>query len=299
MKIGDVLQLRRPSFSFEFFPPRTDEGVASLLETIRSLRVLNPAFVSVTYGAGGSTRARTFEVARRIKSELEIEVLAHVTCVGATREELRDTFAGLAEAGIENVMALRGDPPKGEARFQATAGGFRYASEMIEMLAREFDFAIGGAAYPEVHPEAESADADLEVAKLKVRAGASFLTTQMFFDNEAYFRFVARAQAAGIDVPIVPGIMPITSYEQIARIAKMSPGTTLPQPFRDELEARADEPDAIEDLGVAYCALQCAELLSRGVPGIHFYTLNKSPATRAVVSALLASRTSNALLATP
>jgi len=299
MKIGEVLKVRRPSFSFEFFPPKTDAGVETLLETIRGLRILNPSFVSVTYGAGGSTRARTFEVARRIKSELGIEVLAHVTCVGSTRDELRATFRDLRAAGIEHVMALRGDPPKGEARFQPAPGGFRYASELMEMLSGEFEFEIGGAVYPEVHPEAESPQSDLAAALRKVRAGASFLTTLMFYDNEAYFSFVARARAAGIDVPIVPGIMPITSYEQIARIGTMSPGTRIPPTLLAELEVRAEEPDAIGDLGVAYCALQCAELLSRGVPGIHFYTLNKSPATRAVVSALLASRTSNALLATP
>ncbi len=296
MKVGEVLRVGRPCFSFEFFPPKTDAGVETLLETIRSLRILNPAFVSVTYGAGGSTRARTFEVARRIKSELEIEVLAHVTCVGSTREELRGIFRDFREAGIENVMALRGDPPKGEARFEVTPGGLRYASELIEMLASEFEFDIGGAAYPEVHPEAESAQSDLDAARRKVRAGATFLTTQMFFDNEAYFSFVQRARAAGIEVPIVAGLMPITNYDQIARFTKMC-GTRIPQTLLAELEARSEEPDAVEALGVAYCALQCVELLSRGVPGIHFYTLNKSPATRAVVSALIASRTSNALLA--
>jgi methylenetetrahydrofolate reductase (NADPH) len=296
MKIGQTLRMGRPSFSFEFFPPKTDAGVETLLETVRSLRILNPSFVSVTYGAGGSTRARTFEVARRIKAELEIEVLAHVTCVGSTRDELRTIFRDFRDAGIENVMALRGDPPKGAERFEATPGGLRYASELIAMLASEFEFEIGGAVYPEVHPEAESAETDLAAAQRKVDAGATFLTTQMFFDNDAYFGFVKRARAAGIDVPIVPGLMPITSYEQIAHITKMC-GTRIPQALLSELESRSGEPQAVSDLGVAYCALQCAELLSRGVPGIHFYTLNKSPATRAVVSALIASRTSNALLA--
>jgi methylenetetrahydrofolate reductase (NADPH) len=298
MKIGEVfLRARKPFFSFEFFPPKSDAGVEKLLETARGLRVLDPAFVSVTYGAGGSNRARTFEVARRIKSELGIEVLAHVTCVGNTRDELRAIFNDLAAAGIENVMALRGDPPRGEARFETTPGGFSYASDLIEMLTREFDFGIGGAAYPEIHPEAESPQSDLEAAKRKVAAGAHFLTTQMFFDNESYFGFVERARDAGITVPIVPGIMPITSYEQIAIIRRCGAG--IPQPLLAELEVRAGEPEAVANLGVAYCALQCAELLARGVPGIHFYTLNQSPATRAVVSALIAARTSNALLAVP
>jgi methylenetetrahydrofolate reductase (NADPH) len=289
MKIGEVLQFRRPSFSFEFFPPKTDDGIATLLETVKALRILNPAYVSVTYGAGGSTRARTLEVAKRIKNELEIEVLAHVTCVGSTRDELRATFRDLQAAGIENVLALRGDPPKGATDFTPTEGGFAYASELVDMLAAEFPFAIGGAAYPEKHPEASSAADDLAAALRKVRAGATFLVTQLFFDNDVYFAFVKRAREAGIDVPIVPGIMPITNYDQIARMTKMC-GASMPQQLLAELEARADEPEAVAEFGVAYCTLQCSDLLARGAPGIHFYTLNKSPATRAVVSALLAAR---------
>jgi methylenetetrahydrofolate reductase (NADPH) len=289
VRIDRSLERKGPRFSFEFFPPKTDDGVVALLETARTLRALEPAFVSVTYGAGGSTRARTIDVAKRMKHELELEVMAHVTCVGHTRDELRAVFDEIGASGIENVLALRGDPPRGTDTFVPTEGGFRYASELIEMVRGEFDFAVGAAAYPETHPEAPSAEDDLRNAARKVDAGARFLITQLFFDNDRYFRFVDRARSAGIDVPIVPGIMPITNYEQIARMTKMC-GATIPQPLLLELERRIDDPQAVTDLGVAYCALQCADLLARGVPGIHFYTLNRSTATRAVVSALAAAR---------
>jgi len=290
MKIHELLQRRRPCISFEFFPPKTDEGVENLLRTVRSLRILNPGFVSVTYGAGGSSRARTLEVVKRIKGELEIEPMAHVTCVGHTRGELTALFTELAESGIENIMALRGDPPKGQERFTATDGGFRYAADLIGMLAAEFDFGIGAAGYPEKHQEAASFESDVANAARKVEAGAKFLVTQLFFDNDAYFAYVERLRAAGVDVPVLPGIMPITNYDAIAGMTKMS-GARLPQRLLAELEARHDEPEAVANLGIAYTALQCQDLLARGAPGLHFYTLNKSPATRAVVSALIATRT--------
>jgi methylenetetrahydrofolate reductase (NADPH) len=269
MRIGELLRSRRPCISFEFFPPKTEAGVENLMETVRSLRILNPGFVSVTYGAGGSSRARTLEVVKRIKSELEIEPMAHVTCVGSTRDELRALLRELQRAGIENIMALRGDAP-------------------ITMLAAEFPFSIGAGAYPEKHPEALDVAADTRVAALKVAAGAEFLVTQFFFNNDDYFAYVERLRGAGIDVPVIPGIMPITSYASIATMTKMN-GGTVPQRLLAELEARSDQPEAVAELGVAFMALQCRELLSRGAPGLHFYTLNKSPATRAVVSALLAA----------
>ncbi len=288
MRISDLLDAKRPSFSFEFFPPRDDAGVESLFATIESLRVHRPAYVSITYGAGGSTRARTIELAKRIKRESGLEVLAHVTCVGSTAADLRATFRELEEGGIENVLALRGDPPRGSATFERTEGGFAYSTDLIALLAREFSFCIGGAAYPEKHPEAASLEDDLAVARRKQDAGAAFLVTQLFFDNAAYAGFVARARAAGISIPIVPGIMPITNYQQIERFVAMC-GATIPAPLRAELDARRNEPDAVAEFGVAYATLQCAGLLAQGAPGIHFYTLNKSPSTRAVVSALLAS----------
>lgn len=288
MRIGELLHSRRPCISFEFFPPKTDAGVANLMETVRSLRILNPGFVSVTYGAGGSSRARTLEVVKRIKGELEIEPMAHVTCVGSTRDELRSLLRELEAAGIENIMALRGDAPKGADRFTATEGGFRYATDLIAMLAEEFSFSIGAGAYPEKHPEAQNLQSDIRVAALKVAVGAEFLVTQFFFNNDDYFAYVDELRNAGVSVPVIPGIMPITSYGSIATMMKMN-GGRIPQRLLAELEARSDEPEAVVELGVAFMALQCRELLSRGAPGLHFYTLNKSPATRAVVSALLAA----------
>jgi methylenetetrahydrofolate reductase (NADPH) len=288
MRISERLRSRAPFFSFEFFPPKTDAGVASLMDALATLRALDPAYVSVTYGAGGSTRDRTIEIAKRIKHEVGLEVLAHVTCAGSTADELRALLRDLEAAGIENVLALRGDPPKGSAAFVPVDGGFRYASDLVAMLEREYDFCIAGACYPEKHPEAASLHDDLDAIERKVNAGARLLITQLFFDNARYFEFVARVRARGITVPVIPGIMPITNYDQIERFTAMC-GATIPRGLRNELDARRNEPEAVAELGVAYATLQTAELLDKGAPGIHFYTLNKSPATRAVVSALYAS----------
>ncbi len=288
MKIGEILANRRPCISFEFFPPKTDDGVENLMRTVKSLRILNPGFVSVTYGAGGSSRARSLEVVKRIKEELEIEPMAHLTCVGSTRDQMRVVLRELAAAGIENIMALRGDPPQGEQRWRSVEGGFQYASELIAMLANEFEFSVGAGGYPEKHPEADDAAADVRVARAKIEAGANFLVTQFFFENEAYFQYVGRLRAAGVGVPVLPGVMPITSYAAVARMLKMN-GGSMPQRLLAELEARVDEPEAVAELGVAFTALQCRELLAGGAPGLHFYTLNRSTATRAVVSALIAS----------
>ena len=289
VRISDLVAASRPAFSFEFFPPKDEAGVAALLRTVETLRPLAPAFVSVTYGAGGSARVRTIEVTKAIKRDLGIEAMAHVTCVGATVDELRAVLDDVTRAGIENVLALRGDPPRGEATFVPTDGGFAHASDLVHLIRDEYAFCVGGACYPETHPEAADAAADLRALALKVDAGAQFLITQLFFDNEAYFGFVSRARRAGVDVPIIPGIMPITNREQIERFTRDC-GATIPPRLRVEMHARRDEPEAIVDLGVAYATLQCVALLERGAPAIHFYTLNKSPATRAVVSALLAAR---------
>jgi methylenetetrahydrofolate reductase (NADPH) len=289
LRITERLRSRTPFFSFEFFPPKTDAGVDALMSALSTLKGLDPAYVSVTYGAGGSTRNRSVEIAKRIKGEVGLEVLAHVTCSGSTLDELRTLFRELEASGIQNVLALRGDPPRGAATFEAVTGGFAHASDLVGLLEREFDFCIGGACYPEKHPEALSLHDDLEALERKVNAGARFLITQLFFDNAHYFEFVARARARGITVPIVPGIMPITNYDQIARFTAMC-GATIPAGLRAELDLRRDEPEAVSELGVAYATLQCVELLENGAPGVHFYTLNKSPATRAVVSALHASR---------
>ena len=285
MKISELLGNGRPSFSFEFFPPKNDEGWNALWQTVERLRPFDPTFVSVTYGAGGSTRARTIDLAKRIKNELGVEVLAHVTCVGNSRDELRRVFDELADGGIENVLALRGDPPRGATSFTPAADGFVYANELIEFLAAGYDFCIGAAAYPETHVDAASAARDLAHLARKVTAGASFLITQVFFDNERYGDFVRAAREAGVDVPVIPGIMPITGYEQIQRFTAMC-GASIPSPLMSELQARANDPDAVCELGVAFAALQSAQLLERHAPGLHFYTLNRSPATRAVLSAL-------------
>jgi methylenetetrahydrofolate reductase (NADPH) len=288
MKIRNRLNPSNPCFSFEFFPPKTDEGTANLLKTLEDLVPLEPGFVSVTYGAGGSTRDRTVELVTRIKQTTGIEAMAHLTCVGHSREELRELLQRLAAAKIDNVLPLRGDPPKGQTSFVATEGGFRYASELVQFIREEdFNFCLGGACYPEGHPETASRDDDLRYLKAKVDAGLDFLITQLFFDNAFYFDFVERARRAGINVPIVPGIMPITNYEQVHRFTRMC-GATVPMRLGLQLERVKDQPEAVVQLGVAHATVQCMELLARGVPGIHFYTLNKSPATRMIVGALRA-----------
>jgi methylenetetrahydrofolate reductase (NADPH) len=288
MKIRNRLNPSNPCFSFEFFPPKTDEGTANLLKTLEDLAPLEPGFVSVTYGAGGSTRDRTVELVTRIKQATGIEAMAHLTCVGHSREELRELLQRLAAAKIDNVLPLRGDPPKGQTSFVPTVGGFRYASELVQFIREEdFNFCLGGACYPEGHVETASRDDDLRHLKAKVDAGLDFLITQLFFDNAFYFDFVERARRAGINVPIVPGIMPITNYEQVHRFTRMC-GATVPMRLGLQLERIKDQPEAVVQLGVAHATVQCMELLARGVPGIHFYTLNKSPATRMIVGALRA-----------
>jgi methylenetetrahydrofolate reductase (NADPH) len=274
-----------PVFSFEFFPPKTDDGERSLRETLEDLRAFEPHFVSVTYGAGGSTRNRTLEVTKWLGQELGIEAMAHLSCVGCTHEELCEILDGIAAAGIENVLALRGDPPRGETEWRPHPGGLRYSTELAALITSRYPFSVGAACFPEVHPEAPDLAHDLHFLKEKVRSGVSFLITQLFFDNELYFRFVEEARSAGIGVPIIPGIMPITDVSQIKTITGMC-GASIPEALLEALEWRVADPSAVLQLGVSYATLQCAELLARGAPGIHFYTLNRSPATRAILSAL-------------
>ena len=286
MRIDELLDRRDgPSFSFEFFPPKTPQGEQNLYDALRELKALQPSYVSVTYGAGGTTRTKTIEIVSRIKRDFGLEAMAHFTCVNATTEELRTTLDELRAAGVENVLALRGDPPQGQDRWTKTEGGLEFSRELIEVLANDYDFAIGAAAFPETHIHATSPEDDLRYLKEKVDAGAKFLITQLFFDNRHYFDFVERAQAAGIDVPILAGVMPITNIDGIKRMTELS-AAELPADLERELEARRDDPEAVAELGVAYATLQCAELLANGCPGIHFYTLNRSPATRAILSAL-------------
>jgi methylenetetrahydrofolate reductase (NADPH) len=295
VKITDILRFAReraePVFSFEFFPPKSDEGLKVLIQTVEALRPLAPAYVSVTYGAGGSTRATTVELVKRLKRESEIEPLAHVTCVGASRDEIAAVLDEFAEAGVRNVLALRGDPPRGQGAFQPHPQGFRHASELVAFVRgqpRRWDFCLGAAAYPEGHPETRDLAQDLRHLRIKVDAGTDFLVTQLFFENRAYDRFVERAQAAGITVPVIPGIMPFTNVEQVERFTAMC-GASIPPRLHAAMEVRRTDPDSARELGVAYASLQCQDLLRRGAPGIHFYTLNRSPSTRAIVAALRAS----------
>lgn len=289
MRIADALASIFPCFSFEFFAPKNDEGMVQLMDTIGRLSQLGPTYVSVTYGAGGSSRERTIELVTRFKSELGVEAMAHLTCVGASRAEMCEKLDRLADAGIENVLALRGDPPRGETEFKPAPDGFRYATELTAFIKERYPFSIGGACYPETHQEAPSFEEDLGHLVEKVNAGAEFLITQMFFDNAHYFRFVEKARAAGISVPIIPGLMPITNVDQIPRFAQLS-GARIPDALTRELEKRRDNPVAVMELGVAYATLQVEELLRGGAPGVHFYTLNRSPATSAILAAIQVAR---------
>jgi methylenetetrahydrofolate reductase (NADPH) len=289
MRIHEIIAREGPVFSFEFFPPKTPAGERNLYAALGELRALEPAFVSVTYGAGGSTRQRTIEIVKSIRERYGLEAMAHFTCVGATVEELRETLEEMRAAGIHNVLALRGDPPAGQQQWTMTEGGLEYSRELVELITREYPFAIGAACFPETHVHAASAEEDLAHLVEKVDAGVDFLITNLFFDNDCYFDFVRRARAAGIGVPIVPGIMPITKAGQIERMAKLT-GASITEPLRRELQARGEDEEAVAEFGVAYATLQCAELLAAGAPGIHFYTLNRSPATRAILSALKLAR---------
>jgi methylenetetrahydrofolate reductase (NADPH) len=286
MLIRDRLATGKPSISFEFFPPKSDEARAQLERTIAELGALEPAFVSVTYGAGGSTREKTLEIVSRIRLQTGIEAMAHLTCVGATREEIGAVTDRLTAAGITNILALRGDPPKGETTFTAAAGGFSYASELVAFIRERHgaSLSVGGAAYPEKHVECADPASDLKNLKHKVDAGVDFLITQLFFDNRRYWEFCGQAREAGIGVPILPGIMPITSAAQADRWVAC--GASLPRPLAAELDRRRTDPQAVMQLGVAHATAQCIDLLRGGAPGIHFYTLNRSTAAKDVFSEL-------------
>jgi methylenetetrahydrofolate reductase (NADPH) len=288
MRIADIIESRLPVFSFEFFPPRTEEGQRTLGLALGQLQDDRPDFVSMTYGAGGSTRNATVELTKWIKNDLGIEAMAHLSCVGEPTERLVELLGEIQAAGVENVLALRGDPPRGETQWKPHPGGLSYSVELIRLIAERFDFCVGAACFPEKHPDAPDRESDLRYALEKQEAGAAFLITQLFFDNELYFDFVEQARAAGITVPIVPGIMPITNYGQIKRFTEMC-GATIPDALERELSGRADDPEAVTELGVAYATLQCSDLLARGAPGVHFYTLNRSPATRAILAAVRAA----------
>jgi methylenetetrahydrofolate reductase (NADPH) len=291
MKISKLFGNGRKIFSFEFFPPKTEAGRQSLERTIRDLGELEPAFVSVTYGAGGSTRAQTVELVQWIQREARLTAMAHLTCVGATGEEIGTVVDRLVEGGIENIMALRGDPPAGETRFTAVAGGFNYAADLVGFIRGRHGvrLCLGGAGNPEGHVECRDLDRDVAHLKAKVEAGLDFVVTQLFFDNRVYFDFVARARAAGITVPIVPGLMPIRTVAGIERMTKLS-GATIPLALNEELQRVREDDAAVAALGIAQTTAQAVELLHGGAPGIHFYTLNQSPATRIILTALKTAR---------
>jgi methylenetetrahydrofolate reductase (NADPH) len=284
MRIDEILARPEPSFSVEFFPPKTDEATERLFATTEALAPLAPDFVSVTYGAGGSTRQGTVEITRRIKEEYGLETMAHLSCVGETTEGLATTIDRIHEVGIDNVF-----PPRGVKDFVQPEGGLGSAAELARFISGGWDFCLGGACFPEVHPEAPDLETDLDYLKQKVDSGVRFLITQLFFDNQIYFDFVRAARAKGIDVPIIPGVIPVQSFAHTKRICDLC-DASIPESLERGFGAVGEDPEREFELGVAYAAQQCTELLIAGAPGIHFIALNRAPATRAVLGALRASR---------
>lgn len=291
MKIRELFGRGGRVFSFEFFPPKTDAGAETLERTIADLAELEPSYVSVTYGAGGSTRDRTIELVARIQRRTGITAMAHLTCVGASRRELSAVVERLIGEGVENVLPLRGDPPAGSTQFETPPDGFGHASDLVSFLRDRYgnQLSLAGACYPEGHVECRDLDRDLQNLVRKVNAGVDFLVTQLFFDNRTYFDFVARARQAGITVPIVPGIMPIVNTAQVERMTKMC-GTSIPETIVRELDKRRNDAAGALQMGIAHATAQCIGLLEGGAPGIHFYTLNQSPSTRVILTALKAAR---------
>ena len=286
--ISSLLASGRPTRSVEFFPPQDEPGWEQFEATARELLALNPDFVSITYGAGGSTRERTDRAARILKDDLGLLVMPHLTCVGASRDEITEVAGRFYEDGFRNIMALRGDPPKGQTSFTAR-DGLRYGADLVHLLKEHFpDFCLGVGGYPEKHPEAADLPSDIRHLHEKVSRGADFVTTQLFFDNDVYFQFVANCRAAGISVPIVPGIMPVLSYKQIRRFTEMC-GATLPPALLAELESVQNDPVAVERVGVEWAARQINDLLRRGAPGYHLYILNKSAPALALAEAIEAA----------
>ena len=283
MRIRDAIDSNPPTLSFEFFPPRDEIGFWDLYRTIESLRPLNPTYVSVTYGAGGATRKKTIELVARIKADIRIESMAHLTCAGSTRQELAGILDELKQRGVVNVLALRGDPAEGQRVFTKTAGGFAHANELVGFIRNRHQdgFCLGAACYPQGHPECGSLELDLENLKRKVDAGVDFLITQLFFDNADFFAFRDRAAAAGIELPIIAGLMPILSVRQVKRFTEMC-GATIPPGLLEQIEAVEDDPEAVRHVGMYHTTQQCHGLIDQGAAGIHFYTLNRSTATRAI-----------------
>ncbi len=280
MKIGEILKRGEFSVSFEFFPPKGEEGQRQLFKTVEDLKDLNPTFVSVTYGAGGSTRDRTREIVGQIHSRSGLNVMAHLTCIAHTPKELIEILNQYDEMGIDNILALRGDVPRDRPDFRPPRGSCRYAVQLVSLIRERFGdrFSIGVACYPEGHPESPNMDWEVKYFKEKVKAGADFAITQMFFDNSYYYEFVDLCTNNGITIPIIPGIMPITNFKQIKKFASMC-GAEIPQILVARLEPVQDKPEEVAKIGIDFAINQCEDLIEKGAPGLHFYTLNKSRAT--------------------
>lgn len=286
MRLSEIYASRPFALSFELFPPKTEAGVEALFRHAAALVEFRPDYITCTYGAGGSTQDRTLEIAARVRKEFDLPVATHLTCVGRTADQIRDYLRRAAEADVTNVVALRGDPPAGETEFKAVEGGYRYANELVDMIHADFPaMGVAVAGYPEVHREAPSADADLENLKRKVDAGADAIITQLFYDNVDYFRFRDRCDAAGINVPLIPGLLPVTNLAQVKRIASLC-GAKLPVEFLSQLEAREDDADAQFKVGVAQATEQTQGLIDGSAPGVHYYVLNKSEATSRVLQSV-------------
>jgi methylenetetrahydrofolate reductase (NADPH) len=287
MHIHDILKRDATTLSYEFFPPRTDAGWESLFESIRAFEPLDPSFVSVTYGAGGSTRDRTHELVVRLRRETTLDPIPHLTCIGHTRAEIRAILERYAEAGVSNILALRGDPPRDGATLPA--GDFPHAIDLVreiraagEALGAPGGFGIGVAGFPEGHPETPNTLRQIDHLKAKVDAGADWICSQMFFDNRAFLDWCERCRLAGISIPILAGIMPITSLSGLERMADLAAGTRFPAPLLKALDRCKDDPESVERVGTHWAAEQCRDLIDQDVRGIHFYTLNKSRATREI-----------------
>ncbi len=283
MRVKDILKEKRLAISFEFFPPKSHEEERALWENLERLKRWEPAFVSITYGAGGSTHDKSLDIASAMK-EQGLNVVAHLTCVGATKEKLAETLDWLSQKGIENILALRGDPPQGEKNFRPVPGGFSYAYQLVEFIKSGWDFCVGVAGYPEGHIENPDKEADLQYLKLKVEKGAEFVITQLFFDNRFFFNFLERARAIGIQVPIIPGIMPITNLKQVMRFTQLC-GATVPKGLLKRLED-APASEEVRRIGIEHARSQCRELI-KNIKALHFYTLNRSRATEEILTCLL------------
>jgi methylenetetrahydrofolate reductase (NADPH) len=286
MRIAEAFGQGQPVFSFEFFPPKTPEGVEALYRTVETeLKPLGPTFVSVTYGAGGSTQDLTVELVSNIKHRLGVETMCHLTCVGHGAAEIAAVLDRLRDAGIENVLPLRGDPPRGQEGFVKPEGGFGYAQELVRFIRSSgYPFCLGGACYPEGHPDSPSLEADVQRMKEKADSGSEFLITQLFFEPPLYFDLVERARAAGVTQPIVPGVLPVLTLSQIERFTSLC-GASIPPRLRAILES-CDGEDAMVEAGIDWATEQCAALLEGGAPGIHFYTLNRAQSVKAILDNL-------------